>query len=233
MFKRLSKRARDLLPWYVNGSLTTTEQKSVERWLRYSPDGSAELANWQQVRTAVSDQALQEPSPDTWRRVTTRVRSLGDSSERTQILPRPAWGWGGALAVAIAALLWVVFQPGIVLQWSVNDGPLTVFRVYRAPADSTDLELVYETHAQPDSGEYTFVDAALWPGQTYVYHVEGLRPGEQPAVSQAITANALEALPSQLAIILVGLIGGYGAAMLVQQLRLGAGGRWGLGRLMT
>ena len=233
MFKRLSKRAKELLPWYVNGSLTTREQEAVERWLRQSPDGSDELADWQQVRAAVSGQTQREPSPDIWRRVTARARSLDDSHGRTQVLPRPAWGWVGMLAVAIVALLWVVFQPGIVLQWSVNDGPMTVFRVYRAPVGSTDFELVYETHAQPDSGEYTFVDAVLWPGQTYVYRVEGLNPGEQPAVSQAITANALEALPSQLAVILVGLIGGYGAAMLVQQLRLASGGRWGLGRLTT
>jgi hypothetical protein len=233
MFKQLSKQARELLPWYVNGSLTTTEQECVKRWLRHSPDGPAELADWQQVRTVVSGQAQQEPSPDTWRRVMTRVRSLGDSNGRTQVLPRPAWGWGGALAVAIVALLWVVFQPGIVLQWSVNDGPLAVFRVYRAPVGSTDFELVHETHAQPDSGEYTFVDAVLWPGQTYVYRVEGLNPGEQPAVSQAITANALEALPGQLAIILVGLIGGCGAAMLAQRPRLVGGGRGGLGRLMA
>jgi hypothetical protein len=233
MFKRLSKRAKELLPWYVNGRLTTTEQEAVERWLHHSPDGLAELAEWQQVRTAVSGQAQQEPSPEAWRRVTARVRSLDDSHGQPQILPRLAWVWGGMLAVAIVALLWVVVQPGIVLQWSVNDGPLTAFRVYRAPVGSTDFELVYEIRAQPDSEEYTFIDAALWPGQTYVYRVEGLNPGEQPAVSQAITANALEALPSQLAVILVGLIGGYGAAMLVQQLRLVGGGRWGLGRLMT
>jgi len=48
--------ARALLPWYVNGSLKTSDRIAVENWLRSSADARRQLQVWQCV--AQTSQAL-------------------------------------------------------------------------------------------------------------------------------------------------------------------------------
>jgi hypothetical protein len=234
MFRtRFSRQQEELLPWYTNGTLTAAEREAVERWLRQSPEAPAKLAGWQRLRTAVTSQAQQTPSPSVWQQVMARVQARRATGQQTRVSLRPAWAWGAALAAAVLILLWSTIQPGIVLQWSVSDGPLTAFRVYRAPLGSASFDLLHEVPAHPDVQRYTYVDAQLWPAQTYVYRVEGVRQGGQPALSQTITASALDALPGQLAILFTSLIVGYGAVILVQRWQSGSQGSWGLSRLMV
>jgi hypothetical protein len=211
-----------LLPWYVNGTLTAAECEAEEHWLRQSAAAQVELEVWRRLRAAVVGQPQRSPSPAVWRRVMARVRAQGAVRQPVRARPLLAWAWGGALAAALLILLWSTVQPGVVLQWSVSDGPLAGFRVYRAPLGSADFSLLYETPAQPGVDRYTYVDARLLPGRAYVYRVEGVGRGGRSAFSRAITASALDALPAQLAILLISLIGGCGAAMLAQRRRLAA-----------
>jgi hypothetical protein len=113
-----------------------------------------------------------------------------------------------------------------VAYWSVSDSPLTAFRVYRVPVGGADFELLSEVPAQPDVQQYTYVDAHLLPGQSYVYVVEGLGVEGQSAFSQAITVNALEALPGQLAILVASLVIAYGATASMQRLLSDGWGHW-------
>jgi hypothetical protein len=131
--------------------------------------------------------------------------------------PWLAWAWGAAMTAAVLILLWATVQPGIALQWSVSDGGLTGFRVYRAPAGSANFGLLRQVPARPDARQYTYVDTLLVPGQTYVYRVEAVGQSGPLAASPTITGNALTALPYQLAILLTSLIAGYVAVMLARQ----------------
>jgi hypothetical protein len=220
---------KELLPWYVNGTLSAAEQGTVDRRVDQSSEIASEVAEWQLLRAAVSTQSQQRPAPVVWQRVIARVRSSRAARRWATQLPQLAWG--GVLALAIVLLLWGSIQPGIVLRWSVNNGPLDAFRIYRAAEGSTDFELVHEIPAQAGAQQYTYVDSLLVPGQTYVYLVEGIGLSSQSTFSQAIAANAIEALPGQLAILLTGLIGGYGAVSLAQRVRV-SGRRWSAGQLM-
>ena len=219
---RFTKRRKDLLPWYVNGTLTAAEREAEEHWLRQSAEAQVELGVWQRLRAAVIGQPQQAPSAAVWQRVMAQVRAQGAVRQPARAQSLLAWVWGGALAAALLILLWSTVQPGVVLQWSVNDGPLAAFRVYRAPLGSADFSLLYEAPARPDVEQYTYVDARLLPGQAYVYRVEGVGQGGRSAFSRAITASALDALPAQLAILFTSLIGGCGATILAQRRRLAA-----------
>jgi hypothetical protein len=116
------------------------------------------------------------------------------------------------LSLVVLVLLWAVVRPGIVLQWEVNTGPVTTFRIYRAPVGSADFELVREVAAAPGERVYTYVDPRALPGRTYVYQVEGV--GAAGLVrSGAVTISGLEALPGQVAVILIGLTVGCGGAL--------------------
>jgi hypothetical protein len=209
MFRKwFAKDPRQLLPWYVNGSLSAREQRVVERWLAEETGAAEELAAWQRLRTAVHDQPRQEP-PAAVRR---RVMAQAASRRRSQTAPRTqrrTWAWGAALSLVVLVLLWAVVRPGIVLQWEVNTGPVTTFRIYRAPVGSADFELVREVAARPGERAYTYVDPRALPGRTYVYRVEGV--GAAGLVrSAAVTISGLEALPAQVAVVLVSLLVGYG-----------------------
>lgn len=231
--RRLSKRVKELLPWYVNGTLRAAERKAVERQRDRLPEIAARLAEWQELYAAVRTQPEQKPASPVWRHTMARVRSLYSTGRQVDALPRPTWAWGGVLALAIIVLLWGSIRPGIVLRWSVDNVPVSAFRVYRAAAGSSDFELVHEIAAKADAQQYTYVDPLPVPGQTYVYRVESVGPGSQSTFSRAVVASAIEALPGQLAILLTGLIGGYGAVSLISQVRIGGNGRWGLRQSMS
>lgn len=231
MSRRLSKRMKELLPWYVNGTLSAADRNAVERGRDQSPGLASELAAWQRLHTAVRAQPEQRVAPGVWQRVLAEVRSSCSTGRQMVARPWIAWAWGGVLALTVMLLLWGSIQPGIVLRWSVDNVPLTAFRVYRAAAGSTDFELVQEVPAEADAQQYTYVDPLLVPGRTYVYRVEGVGPGSQSVFSQAVVASAIEALPGQLAILLIGLAGGYVTVFLMPRLRGSGNGRWGLMQL--
>jgi len=230
--KWLSRWREELLPWHANDTLTAFERIVVERWLRRSSEARARLAGWRRLRQAVADQELRTPSPSTWRRVMTRVREPDAARLQRRMPLGLTWAWGTVLTLAVLIMLWVVIQPGIVLQWSVSDGPPVAFRVYRAPVGSADFSLLHEEPARPDVQRYTYVDARPWPVRTYVYRVEGVRrSGQSSALSPAVTASALDALPGQLALLCTSLIVGYGAVILAQWWKFGGRGGLSLSRL--
>ncbi len=214
--RQSSEKLRGLLPWYVNGTLAASERQAVEAWLRGSPEARAELAAVQQVCEAARRQPRHVPSPGVQTMVMARVH---EQAARRSTLPAPwlRWAWGAAMAAATLLVLWLTIQPGVALQWTVNDGPLTAFRVYRAPAGSAEFALLRELPARPEAQQYTYVDTLLAPWQTYVYRVEGISLAGQSILSQAIAGRAWEALPYQLAILVLSLLAGMLAVRLARQ----------------
>jgi anti-sigma factor RsiW len=202
-----------LLPWYLNDTLSAAERRAVESWLEQGAEAEAGLAAWQQVQQAVAGQPEQVPSPAVWQRVSARVRAR-PAPKRASVLPRLAWGVAATLAVLIA--LWTVLQPGIVLAWTVQGGPLTAFRVYRAPVGTADFGLVGEVPVVPGVQQYRYVDARPWTAQAYVYRVEAIGTEGRPLTGHTTSASALEALPGQVAVLLASLIAGCVAVVLAR-----------------
>ena len=202
MFKKhTSSTVTDLLPWYLNHSLPANDQPAVDEQARHSPQ---RLAAWQAVRSAALSQPTRVPSATVRQRVLAQTRARSKTPRWLPVLS------GAVLAVLALLLLWNVVQPGIGLQWSVNGAVPAAFRVYRATAGSERFEVVREVPAQAGIMDYTYVDTALWPGQTYQYRVEAVNA---ETASATIAADGAEVLPTQLAIVfsslLVGLAGAY------------------------
>ena len=213
-----SQKLRGWLPAYLNHTLPEGDRAAVEAALLQSAEAQADLNQWRQVRTAATGQPWQTPSPIVRQKIMVQARSIPQLRRSPQWLP---WIGGLVLTIAVTIVLWAIVQPGIGLQWSVSSDGLTAFRVYRAPAGSDRFTVVDEIPARPNTQDYAFVDTVLWPGQTYVYRIEGVS-SQQSAVSQSITVNGLEALPAQLAILLTSLIIGYAAMYVMQQAPFGS-----------
>jgi hypothetical protein len=204
--KRTSTPNPATLPWYLNNSLPEGERAAAEEQARRAPQ---QLAAWQVIKAATLSQPTQLPAPAVRRRVLAQARV---TARRPRWLPTLS---GALLAVLALLVLWNAVQPGIGLQWTVAGDVPTAFRVYRAPTDSDRFEFVREVPAQAGVMNYTYVDTALWPGQTYRYRVEAVNTG---TASATIAANGAEVLPLQLAIVLSSLFVGLAGAYALQEM---------------
>ena len=218
MFKRFFKRYRDLLPWYVNATLSEEDSNAVEKALKQDPEARTELESWQMLQSVVTDQTSLEPNRMLRQKILANVRvrtrqgrlAYARSSTVLNLM------MGAGLTIAFLLLLWGTIRPGIILQWSVSGGPLTSFEIYRAPLGSQDYQLVRSVTAQSDQVDYTYVDSFLVPGRTYVYRVEGLGSGGSATISQSITSDSKDVLLGQLVILFASLSMGISAVMLVK-----------------
>jgi hypothetical protein len=101
------------------------------------------------------------------------------------------------------------------LQWSVEGEGAQGFHVYRATvepgrtAEASDFVLLDEVPVRSGKEAYSFTDVRLLPGQEYVYRVEVLNQQGWPAASQTVTGRSADALPGQIAMLLVFLFAAY------------------------
>lgn len=211
----MTRRSTELLPWYVNHTLSPDEEHAAEEAAQQHP---GELAVWQTVRLAMLSQPQRVPSATVRRQIMSLARQPQPSLWRTRWLPVFS---GLTLALLALVVLWNVVRPGIGLQWSISGETPAAFQVYRAPLGSDHFEIVQQVPARPDALTYTFIDTALWPGQAYQYRVVAANvaasSARMDAISATIAANSAEALPAQLTIILSSLLLGLTATYLLQQ----------------
>lgn len=206
--KRALHTTADLLPWLLNHSLPAADQPSAEDQARRSPE---QLTAWQAVRSAAVSQPLQAPPLAVRQRLLARAQVKSKMPRGLPVLS------GAVLAVLALLLLWNVVQPGIGLQWSVNGALPAAFRIYRAPAGSDRFEIVREIPAQSGIIDYSYVDTALMPGQSYRYRVEAVNA---ETASATIAANGVDLLPTQLTIVLSSLLVGVAGAYVLREAAL-------------
>ena len=214
-FRSSIKKLEALLPWYLNRTLTAPEHQKVTQGLQESPELVHSLQEWNTVQTLVKKQPLHQPSAAVQERLMARVRAC-NLPQQTTI---PLWftrAWCMTLAITTLLFLWVTLQPGIRLQWSINQAQIAAFNIYRAPAGSADFALLYASTNPPQAREYRFVDTALWSGRAHSYRIVALGAEGQRLFSNEVIAGAHTALPGQLAVILTSIIVGYSAVMLIE-----------------
>ena len=210
------KALEALLPGYLNQTLSAAEQEAVVQGLQEDPRLNEALQEWQGTQRTVQAQALHHPPAAVKEQLMARVRACNLPQRQVT----PAWfvrAWGVTLGITTLLLLWVILQPGIQLQWSVQQGQAAAFRIYRAPAGSADFTLLHESANPPVAQTYRFVDTDLWRGRAYAYRIVALGPEGQRVFSNEVTTDAFTALPGQLAVILTSMIIGYSAVKLIEQ----------------
>jgi hypothetical protein len=223
MRSKLNEHLYNQLPAYVNGTLGPLQRKVVEQWLARNDQARATAETLQNLQTAVRRQPRRTPPPAVLGRVQAEIDSRRHAPAGRQTLAhphlRPSLGFpilvlSLVTIILAAAVMWQALPPGIVLKWSVEGNAPEAFRVYRAEIESGEVaaaqfELLEEMPATAQDRSYTFTDFRLLPGQNYVYRVEGLNESGQPAASQTIIGQAEDALPGQLAVLLVLIFTAY------------------------
>lgn len=205
----------DLLPYYLNGTLTPAEREAVEAWLKETPGAEAALAAQQRLLGALQAQPESQPSPAVLAQTRTRLGLAQVGQAQTGRPSWAAWVFGAFLTLAVLMLSWAVLRPGVILEWSVENPALEKFRVYRAVQPDAKFDLLEEVAASPSTGRYTFVDDVILPAQPYVYRVEVVGQ-EGSTSSQVVAGDTLAALLTQLAVLLASLVIGYSGVLLLQ-----------------
>lgn len=199
-------KIHNLLPWYINNTLTEEEQQQVTESLRKDAETQIKLTNWQMIADALINQTEAVPSPNVRKQLLKRIQQEKRQKKlQTQLTPQAQIQLVFSfffVTLAVFLSLWYIIQPGIMLEWSVTSADETnTYHVYRSLDGSSNFELVGELTAKPGLAEYSYVDIWLLPGRTFTYFVEGINQQGQIASSQVVTGNTLIALPNQLALL--------------------------------
>jgi hypothetical protein len=105
-----------LIPWYLNGTLSTEERREVESWL-IATGSDVELQMWRAVQQQVRTDITVEPGSELgWRRLRGQLGSVQEAT-------RPEWKWRAALAAGILAI--ASFQTLILLRQEPVHRPLS------------------------------------------------------------------------------------------------------------
>jgi len=206
---------KELLPWYLNESLTTKEKEAVEAWLQRDEQAQGMQETADIIREAIVSQPNQAPS----RQVKTQLLAkIHQPQPRKSFLSAPL-AWGLPVATLLFALLWLLVRPGTQLQWSVDGDNLSAFRIYRAPAGSTTFELIEELPASVEQQTYEYSDLAVFPGQTYHYVLEITDRNGRTTLSPVIANNSLSTFAAQFAILLTSFVLTFGMITIAQEIK--------------
>jgi len=103
-----NRRVEELLPWYVNGTLTADEEREVREYLRGNEAAEREVGWLKQIRQAVQTQELRSPG-------SFGLRRLRASLAREPAAKARPDGRGRWMPLAAAAAITVIVVQGALL----------------------------------------------------------------------------------------------------------------------
>jgi hypothetical protein len=204
------KNIRELIPWYLNGTLNGDERKAVENYIHTDPRGKQLFEEWTRVRDYMIDQGMLSTSLILESELVSKIKRQG----ATQISMVHPYALG--LALAILIILWTILRPGVVLNWKVSGGEVTSFRIYRSIEGSNEFRLLDDIPVHNGEANFRYVDIVSLPFIDYTYYIEGFFQATSVGISQVVTGNPVVALPGQLALVCASLFMGYGIVILIR-----------------
>jgi hypothetical protein len=222
--KKIRQQLETYLPGYVKGDLKPLQRKLVQLWLKRDEQARIQADNLQQLQSAGRRQPHLNPPPAVLHQIQSRIHTLPHNQPVLHPPVRAAVRLSFSTPVLLLSLVafvltlslvWQTLPPGIVLQWSVEGEAAQGFHVYRATvepgrtAEPSSFILLDEVPARSNQAAYTFTDVRLLPGQEYVYRVDVLDQQGQPAASQTVFGRSADALPGQIAMLMVVLFASY------------------------
>ncbi len=132
----------ELLPWFVNETLSTEEQRTVEEHLETCPQCQQEIELLQKMRTHVKDIRTESPGEFGLNRLLNTVRN-----DRTVAAPPPPSSRWWKTGFAIAASLIIFIQAGLLIDtWYISKPMIPL-------SGSQEHELVLQVSFSPTTTE--------------------------------------------------------------------------------
>lgn len=187
-------RFNELLPWYVNGTISDEDRAWVDTHLRTHPDAQAELAWYQSLQTRMRDHAPAVPATIGLARTMQLIR--GDQPSFSERVTAFFAGFGLRPTAAFAGLAVVAVQAGFIL--TLLHEPKDETDGIRASGTTVVSEApLLKLNFAPDAREADIRlllmsvrgDLAAGPGQLGDYYVR------VPAGTESVSLAALRAHP--------------------------------------
>jgi hypothetical protein len=203
-----------LLPWYINETLSESEKIAVQDLVDQNPDSFEDYQFTQQISKILQAQDSLVPSNRVKNHLLNIIHNQPIRSKKTG----HAWLWGVPMTIIIFIILWLVAQPGTLLQWSIHGISPEAFLIYRAPEGSQQFVLIDELSATPLQPDYQYADILVMPGQTYHYLIEVRDQYGNTIKSHATTNDSQMALAAQIALFLTSFIIAIGIIKVIQEI---------------
>jgi hypothetical protein len=209
------KKTNLLLPWYINETLSENEKIAVQNLIEHNPNSLEDYQITQQISKILQAQDSLSPSKRVKNHLLNVIHNQPIRSKKN-IHP---WLWGVPMTIVIFLILWLVAQPGTLLQWSINGNSPEAFLIYRAPEGSQQFVLIDELSAEPSQPDYQYADILVLPGQTYQYMIEVRDQYGNTTRSQATSNDSQMALAAQIALLSTSFILTIGIIKVVQEIK--------------
>ena len=209
------EKTKLLIPWYINKTLSRSENKAVQNLIKHHPNLLDDYQITQRISNILQAQESLAPSNRVKNHLLTTVHNQPIRSKN----PLHTWLWAVPMMLFIFIILWLVVQPGTLLQWSINGNSPESFLIYRAPEGSTQFVLIDELSATPFQPNYQYADILVVPGQTYQYLIEVRDQNGNTTRSHATTNNAQMALAAQIALFITSSIITFGIIKVLQEIK--------------
>lgn len=216
MEKFRRRKIRELLPWYLNGTLDPRERNAVEKCLHNEDQIITELEEWRAYQALVKILPQQKPSKVVLSRIKYNLQS-----QRLMFQVIPSWlSWimGGVLALVLFLVFWISLQPGLVLQWTVLGNIPEVFQIYRIKPKSGEYRLIGEIEANPEIINYKYTDSPILFSGEYQYKIEGLYNSENQILQESISVSMTNILIDQVIIVIISILFGIIVSVMLQTL---------------
>ncbi len=173
----------ELLPWFVNQTLTEQEREHVEGHVQGCPRCQQEVALLRQIRDEAKSLSPPLPGELGMQRLLREVRQ----KSRPSRVQEPVWSWGKGLA--IAASLVIVVQAGLLIEAWFFSKPMM-------PLEPPMSGVVLQISFHPGSTEADIremvnaIDGTLigGPGQLGIYRIRlPLERKNETAIEEAVT----------------------------------------------
>ena len=187
-------RFNELLPWYVNGTISDEDRAWVDTHLRTHPDAQAELAWYRSLQTRMHDNAPAVPATIGLARTMQLIR--GDQPSFSERVTAFFAGFGLRPTAAFAGLAVVAVQAGFI--FTLLNGPKDDTEAIRARGTTVVTEApLLKLNFAPDAKEADIRlllisvrgDLVAGPGQLGDYYVR------VPAGTESASLDALKGKP--------------------------------------
>ena len=188
-------RFSELLPWYVNGSISTEDRAWVDAYMKTNPDARSELAFYQSLQTRMRQNAPAVPATIGLDKAMRLIR--GDQPTFAEKVSAFFGGFGMRPAVAFAALALFTVQAGVIftmVRQSNND--TDEIRALRATKVTEGPMLKLNIAPDAKEADIRFLlmsvggDLAAGPGQLGDYYVR-VPAGSEDAALKKLQGNPI------------------------------------------
>ncbi len=209
-----------LLPWYINRTLDEDEAAKMRAFLA-SPDADPQkIADIRQIFDIVRQQPLLHPSKRTKAVLLEKIHAQPQHSRRTAIFGLNDAVGLAALWLSIFLMLWVVFQPGIVIHWSLpRQVKAKRISLYRSDDKQTGFRIINQIGPVVTPRELTLKDPITIPGKNYYYRIEIVDNYGQVLYRELQDQTATVAMASYLLIFILSILLATGIRTAISKLQ--------------